>query len=322
MAIVQIFLVMGGFLASQSLAKSSATFGGYSANQHALLKVILNRYLRLFAPYCIALIVTVACAWCARFWVQDEFVGKSETLSQFLAHLFFLQGLLGLDSISAGVWYVAIDWQLYTFLAIALTLLPTYRSVIWFITILVIGSLLYFNRHSEYDSFFVYFIGSYGLGVLAHFGSSQYGRLLENTQVHRLSKILIVAVGLVIVVSSLHEIWLRNFLAFFVAVILLFWGNDSRLDSKNVKCQALMRMIVWGSHRSYCAFLIHFSFILLANTIYIACGLGNQTTGRFNNMGAGVYAIGMLLAALITSWVAANYLYKYVEIPSRRIHWK
>ncbi len=314
---VQIFLVMGGYLASQSLVKSSTKSGGQVFNQHTLLKVILNRYFRLFAPYIVALMVTIACAWCARFWVQDEFVGESETLGQFLSHLFFLQGILGFDSISAGVWYVAIDWQLYTFLAIMLALLPTYRSAIWFITILVIGSLLYFNRHSEYESFFVYFIGSYGLGVLAHFAGSKYDQLLADVQTQRLSKLLILAVGLVIVVSSLYEIWMRNFLAFFVAIILLFWGNCSYIDSKNYKWQALMRMIAWASHRSYCAFLIHFSFILLANTIYIACGLSNKA-----NEGTGVYAFGMMSVALIASWFTANYLYRFIEVPARRIKWK
>jgi peptidoglycan/LPS O-acetylase OafA/YrhL len=113
---VQIFLVMAGYLATQSLTRYADV--KFSAN--GLLKVILNRYLRLFAPYAAALLFTMVCAYIARFWVNDEFVGESETLSQFLAHLFFIQGILGLDSISAGAWYIAIDWQLYSVLALSL----------------------------------------------------------------------------------------------------------------------------------------------------------------------------------------------------------
>ena len=111
---VQIFLVMAGYLAAQSLSR----YANAKFSAHALLKLILNRYLRLFAPYAAALIFTIACAYIARLWVDDEFVGQTETLSQFLAHLFFIQGILGLDSISAGAWYIAIDWQLYCVLAI------------------------------------------------------------------------------------------------------------------------------------------------------------------------------------------------------------
>ena len=159
---VQIFLVMGGYLAAQSLTRTRDI-----RNPRTALKLIFNRYLRLFAPYVVALLITILCAWVARFWVQDEFVGESETLGQFLAHLFFLQGILGLDSISAGAWYVAIDWQLYAVLAIMLGMFPGFRSLIWVSTILIVASLLYFNRLSDYENYFIYFIGSYGLGVLA-----------------------------------------------------------------------------------------------------------------------------------------------------------
>ena len=96
---VQIFLVMAGYLAAQSLSR----FATVKFSAQGLLKVILNRYLRLFGPYAAALLFTILCAYIARFWVNDEFVGESETLGQFLAHLFFIQGILGLDSISVGV---------------------------------------------------------------------------------------------------------------------------------------------------------------------------------------------------------------------------
>jgi peptidoglycan/LPS O-acetylase OafA/YrhL len=150
---VQIFLVMGGYLAAQSLTRTSNL-----KNLQTVLTIIFNRYLRLFAPYVVALIITIACAWVARFWVQDEFVGESETLSQFLAHLFFLQGILGLDSISAGVWYVAIDWQLYAILAIILGMFPGFRTVVWFLAVLCVLSLLFFNRNADYENYFIYFI--------------------------------------------------------------------------------------------------------------------------------------------------------------------
>ena len=296
---VQIFLVMGGYLAAQSLTRTRDI-----RNPRTALKLIFNRYLRLFAPYVVALLITILCAWVARFWVQDEFVGESETLGQFLAHLFFLQGILGLDSISAGAWYVAIDWQLYAVLAIMLGMFPGFRSLIWVSTILIVASLLYFNRLSDYENYFIYFIGSYGLGVLAQLAKND-----ADPAVNRLARILIIIIGLVILVSSFDHLWIRNILAYFVAIALIVWGGRAYKDEKHAKMHNLVFSILWGSRRSYCAFLLHFSFILLANTLYIAWGMDQRHDGAM--------ALAMMFLALVASWVAANYLYRFVEVPSR-----
>ena len=296
---VQIFLVMGGYLAAQSLTRTSDI-----RNPRTALKLIFNRYLRLFAPYVVALLITILCAWVARFWVQDEFVGESETLGQFLAHLFFLQGILGLDSISAGAWYVAIDWQLYAVLAIMFGMFPGFRSLIWVSTILIVASLLYFNRLSDYENYFIYFIGSYGLGVLAQLAKND-----ADPAVNRLARILIIIIGLVILVTSFDHLWVRNILAYFVAIALIVWGGRAYKDEKHAKMHNLVFSILWGSRRSYCAFLLHFSFILLANTLYIAWGMDQRHDGAM--------ALAMMFLALVASWVAANYLYRLVEVPSR-----
>ena len=296
---VQIFLVMGGYLAAQSLTRSRDI-----RKPRTALKLIFNRYLRLFAPYVVALFITILCAWVARFWVQDEFVGESETLGQFLAHLFFLQGILGLDSISAGAWYVAIDWQLYAVLAIMLNMFPGLRSLIWASTILIVASLLYFNRLSNYENYFIYFIGSYGLGVLA-----QLAKNYTDPIANRLAKILIIIIGLVILVTSFEHLWIRNILAYFVAIALIIWGGRAYKDEKHAKMHNLVFSILWGSRRSYCAFLLHFSFILLANTLYIAWGMDQRHDGAM--------ALAMIFLALVASWFAANYLYRLVEVPSR-----
>ena len=296
---VQIFLVMGGYLAAQSLTRTRDI-----RNPRTALKLIFNRYLRLFAPYVVALLITILCAWVARFWVQDEFVGESETLGQFLAHLFFLQGILGLDSISAGAWYVAIDWQLYAVLAIMLGMFPGFRSLIWVSTILIVASLLYFNRLSDYENYFIYFIGSYGLGVLAQLAKND-----ADPAVNRLARILIIIIGLVILLTSFDHLWIRNILAYFVAIALIIWGGRAYKDEKHAKMHNLVFSILWGSRRSYCAFLLHFSFILLANTLYIAWGMDQRHDGAM--------ALAMMFLALVASWVAANYLFRFVEVPSR-----
>ena len=304
---VQIFLVMGGYLASQSLTRTTDL-----KNPQTVLKTIFNRYLRLFTPYVVALLVTIACAWVARFWVQDEFVGESETLGQFLAHLFFLQGILGLDSISAGVWYVAIDWQLYAILAIMLSMFPSLRSLIWMLLPLCVASLLYFNRDGLYENYFIYFIGAYGLGVLA-----QLCKNYPDQSVNRSAKILMLTIGLVIIISSFQQFWLRNILAYSVAIALILFGDWAYKDQKQIhqrpqhqsKVHKLVNGILWGSRRSYCAFLIHFSFVLLANTLYIGWGMSQRHDGAL--------AIALIFIALASSWATANLLYRWIEVPSR-----
>lgn len=296
---VQIFLVMAGYLAAQSLSRyANAKF---SAN--GLLKLILNRYLRLFAPYAAALLFTIVCAYIARHWVSDEFVGQSETLSQFLAHLFFIQGILGLDSISAGAWYVAIDWQLYSVLAILFISFPNYQALIWLISVLAVSSLLFFNRSGDYEAYFIYFIGSYGLGTLAYLASG-----FQDAGVKRVAKASLILIGLIIAAASFQQIWLRNILAWSVALALYLWGDTHY--PKSASQDGLFKGIAWGSQRSYCAFLIHFAFILLANTLYIAFGLHEYESGPL--------AIALMLGVVVCSIFAANYFYRWIELPANK----
>lgn len=298
---VQIFLVMAGYLATQSLTRLTVT----KLSSPHLLRIIINRYLRLFAPYIATLLFTIACAGVARQWINDEYVGQTETFTQFIAHLFFLQGILGLDSISAGVWYVAIDWQLYSVLAVLLVCFSSYQALIWFLSMVAVSSLLYFNRSAQYESYFIYFIGAYGLGVLAYLAKN-----FQDQKIQRLAQLALIIIGILIAISSWQQIWLRNFLAWFVAILLLVWGNAAypKLDSAvGLKVTAL-KAIAWASPRSYCAFLIHFAFILLANTLYIALGLQMYESGML--------AISLMLSVLVCSTVAANYLYRWVEVPS------
>ena len=303
---VQIFLVMAGYLATQSLSRYvSAKFSVQN-----LLWVIINRYLRLFAPYIAALLFTILCAWIARFWVNDEFVGQQETLAQFLAHLFFLQGILGLDSISAGAWYVAIDWQLYSVLALLLISFSSYQALIWLLSMVGVSSLLYFNRSSQYEAYFIYFIGSYSLGVLAFLAENN-----SEKNIRVLAKAMLILVGVVIAITSWQELWIRNILAWSVALLLMLWGTTTypQLDSASSQLKVYaLKVIAWASPRSYCAFVIHFAFILLANTLYIALGLYAKESGMI--------AIGLMLGVVICSTIAANYLYLRVELPSARLH--
>jgi hypothetical protein len=100
---------------------------------------------------------------------------------QLVEHIFFLQDLLNQEALSAGIWYVAIDFQLYLFVV----------TVLWFTSrienrnldlklinsILITGftsvSLFIFNKDNYWDETAFYFFGSYGLGILVYWISSR-----------------------------------------------------------------------------------------------------------------------------------------------------
>jgi hypothetical protein len=181
--------------------------------------------------------------------------------------------------------------------------------LIWFISIIATASLLYFNRSNQYEAYFIYFIGSYSLGVLAYLGKN-----FADKKIQGLAKFVLIAIGVIIVISSWHQVWLRNFLAWFVAIALLVWGNTNypNLLPSSSKLEAfVLRSIAWASPRSYCAFLIHFAFILLANTLYIASGMHSHESG--------VIAIGLMLGVVVCSAIAATYMYRWVEIPLAKL---
>ncbi|OYY48003.1 MAG: hypothetical protein B7Y55_14110 [Polynucleobacter sp. 35-46-207] len=130
-----------------------------------------------------------------------------------------------------------------------------------------VGSLLYFNRSSQYEAYFIYFLGSYSLGMLA-FLAKNY----SDPKIRGLAKFILFALGVVIAISSFQELWARNVLAWCVALALLIWGNASyppvNPNKYDLKQRAL-QAIAWASPRSYCVFLIHFAFILLLDSLCV-----------------------------------------------------
>jgi peptidoglycan/LPS O-acetylase OafA/YrhL len=292
---VQVFLVMAGYLAAQSTEKAFAISHAHSkvSGFRLVAQLAIRRYLRLVGPYIVALMITIVCAALARQWSTEEYVGQTETIAQVLAHLFLLQGQLGYDSISAGVWYVAIDWQLFTALVVIYAVFQRQMMRLSVIFILITASLLYFNRHMSFEDSFIYFIGSYGLGVVAYWASINLAS----------AKKMLVATTLIVATAALHSVWPRNYLALGIAFLLLYAGNRTYSHPQTWLASAMQ----WASARAYCAFLIHFAFILLANTVLIALGVKSPVIG-----------LSMIALVSVLSWAAAAYLYRWVELPIGR----
>ena len=102
------------------------------------------------------------------------------------ANLLMLQDVLGVPALSAGVWYVAIDLQLFALL-MALCALPTLLgtaprpargAAAALVGALTVASLFHFNLDARLDMWAPYFFGAYGLGIAAFWVSRQPRRRL------------------------------------------------------------------------------------------------------------------------------------------------
>ncbi|MBS4036743.1 MAG: acyltransferase, partial [Hydrogenophaga sp.] len=107
---VQMFLVVAGFLAARSLAPQG------TLRTSAPLALLWQRYARVALPYLASLLVAMVCTEVARFWMTHDSLPDRPDLWQFVTHALLVHTLLDVDSLSAGVWYVAIDFQLYALL--------------------------------------------------------------------------------------------------------------------------------------------------------------------------------------------------------------
>ena len=293
---VQVFLVMGGFLAARGLSPHG---GGLESAPFGL---IWKRYTRLIVPFMSAMLLAIVCAYIAGHWMNDESIPAPATWAQGFAHLFLLHGVLGFDSLSAGAWYVAIDFQLFSLFALLLWLgqpggrvLGDFRLLaLVLVAILATVSLFWFNRDDGWDNWALYFFGSYGMGVAAWW-ASQRNRLAMWLGV-------IAAVGILALTVDFR---LRILLALITALTLGF-ANRSGLLARWPDSAVLG----WFGRISYSLFLVHFPICLLVNGLYAQSGLNS----------AAAAAVGMAAAWAISVGVATLF-YRWVEGPeaSRRI---
>jgi peptidoglycan/LPS O-acetylase OafA/YrhL len=271
---VQVFLVVGGFLAVRSLApQGQAAFA-------QLLALLWQRYRRLVRPFTIAMLIAVACAALARAWLDDHAVPGPATLLQFLAHAALLQGVLHAEALSVGVWYVAIDFQLFALLAVLLWFAQRVsgrhaaRVSAGLVGALAIASLFHFNRDAAWDDWALYFFGAYALGVTTWW-AAEPGRRAR-------WMVLVWGIGLLALATDFR---LRIALALAVAMLLGIARRSGLLERwPDVRPVAFLARI------SYAVFLVHFPVYLLVN----AC---------FERFGSGGPAVSLLAVAI--GWAAS-----------------
>jgi len=303
---VQFFLVCAGFLTAGSLARYE------SLALSEALKLAIQRYLRLSVPLLAALSLTVL----VTEWVRPDFEHASLSATpdwlQAMAHVALLQHLLDFESLSAGIWYVAIDFQLYAMVLLSLMAVKVFRSAqaadswltaqtlrrsMWLV--LTCASLWWWNLHPALDDHGLYFFGSYGLGLLAWEARMFTNLALSGEAVQRWAfwALLLVMGG----VAWWLEPRLRLVVAWSVACLLMA-VPASWFSGDALRWPAWQQMVHWLSKVSYSVFLIHFGVSLAVNAVVTA----------FWPSSLWANVLGML-SAVVLSVLAGGLLYRFVE---------
>jgi peptidoglycan/LPS O-acetylase OafA/YrhL len=287
---VAVFFVTGGFLAAQTLSPRGLGPG------NAPGCLIRDRYFRLILPFAVALLLAIIASALARQWMLHESIGSPPNFLQILAHLTLLHTLLGIESLSAGVWYVAIDFQLYALLVLLLWLgqriysHPASAEFARAIPILVFAllSLFYFNREARWDATALFFFGAYALGI----GS---GWAIRSGNRNRLLWLIAIVAGL--------SLWVNFRPRIALATLTALALGCSRLHMTRFE----MKYLHYFGGTSYALFLVHFPVCLLVNA-------GFQ---HFTSATPAISAWGLLVAWLASN-LAADLFHRHVELPLAR----
>ena len=297
---VQVFLVVGGYLAARALSSGASNVSGFPA------RTIVRRYLRLAVPYLAALALAILAAALARQWLDADFVPSAPGARQVLAHALLVQPWLHYESLSAGVWYVAIDLQLFATLAILVwlghalrpaategpaALRPGALSLI-LIAACAVASLFWFNRNAALDDWAIYFFAAYAMGAAVHWAGATR---------HPWRWLLAMA-ALVVVALAIDFRW-RLAIALVTAVTLA-WAQRGEPAS-----WAGGRLAGAAARISYALFLVHFPVILFCNAMFARLGAEGGGAG---------------LAGAACAWTAsialATVFQRWVESPLARLH--
>ena len=275
---------------SKLVASQPAT-SSKAASSRSVLSLIIKRYSRLVTPFLFAIACAILITAVVRPWFVHDSLSAPPSLAQLLAHALLLHGLTGVEALSAGVWYVAIDFQLFI-LTVLLTafsarVAPSWRWVFPCLMIaLAAASLWVMNRHNQYEDYAPYFFGAYALGILAYWSTrNTLGGIFLFT---------IAALGSV-------ALWLqyRNpiVVALATAIIVAIAGQRGWLAQ-----WPRPGLLTWLGQRSYSIFLIHYGFVIGMNALW----------ARFFPTGVLINALGLMLAVIV-SVEAGALLYRYVE---------
>ena len=291
---VQVFLVIAGFLT----ARAFCTREGALSRPWSL---VAKRYIRLVWPFGVAVTLAVLAAALARFWTDDDMLPAAPGWIQFLSHWLLIHSVTGQDSLSTGVWYVAIDFQLFV---LTILLLWTAQALRWrgwaplLIGLLTVGSLVWIRTWQDWDNWAPYFYNAYGVGLLVGWLG-----LGESAQLRWVRWVLLAVVAvlgwqlltmpngrLVVILLTGALLWLSAHPVGRAAGALPIW--EGRLGQG----------VHYLGARSYALFLLHFPVSMLVNAA--------QDRFDWTTPVAGLWA---MFFAWVGSMLVADLFYRTVE---------
>jgi len=285
----QIFFVISGYVSAQSMR-------GREWDPGQLGRFGIQRYCRLGLPYLVIVIGILPIYAFARGWVPDEVLGQPVSFAQFLAHLFFLQDILGYEALSAGLWFVCINFQLGLLYAFSLVLQRRFGSgdngmVMLIGWALSLYSLFYFNLDPAGEPWALYFFPFFFMGVLVSRAMTRGG-----------------ATGFVIfegvMLLALFYEWRGRLVVAMVFGIVLFIAGRLGWGERWSHSSALARI----GKMSFSLFLVHFPILVLVGALWARLGWNSPAA-----------ATAGLLVAFGGSLVAAHVFHRWVEIPAARL---
>ena len=298
----QVFLVISGFVGGVSLARATPEAAD-------LGRLLLVRYLRLALPavatllFAIGLYAIVPPSWAA-FSLFDEISAPGV-----LAHVAFLQDVLGYPSLLAGFWYLSIDWQCNAVMCLLIIVqdailrrLPGLSrsapsrfvrglAVVGLPMLVALLSLFLWNGAVAHETYATYFFGIVFLGTLA--GLAVAGRIQP-----------VIFWAYVAAVAGAAGVQSRPHLAVAVVAGVTIYLLARRQPSAASRADSLP-LLGWLGRISYALFLVHYPTIWAVTSV--ARGIGGDSAAA---------SWPSLVAAVAASLVAAVLLHRLVEVPT------
>lgn len=255
---IAVFLVIGGFLTGRVISSPNLFV------TKGLSDYLWHKYIRLLSPYVFALVLAIVCTFTATYWFDHPSLSHSPSAQQFLMHLLLLQNILEIEPLSAGIWYISIDFQLFAVTLIMAFLVErispitwtaqrTKRLTLWFTTLLTLSAAFIFNRFPELDNYFIYFYGAYGIGILSYFiAQSKHMRAW-----------LVLLTGLVLL-SLLINFRERLLIALCVGTLLCWAQKYQKMNHP-----MFQNWLAQIGKMSYSVFLIHYPVSLLISAAWM-----------------------------------------------------
>ncbi len=292
---VQVFLVLAGYLTAQALC------GRETGLSHPW-SLIAKRYVRLVWPFGVAVTLAVIAAEMARFWTEDPILPESAGLMQYLSHWLLVHGVMGHESLSTGVWYVAIDFQLFVLTVLLLWSSQALRWGGWaplLIGALTMASLVWIRTWSDWDNWAPYFYNAYGVGLLMGWLTRRQQEVLPWVRV-----VLFAVLGVLV---WQFVITLNGRLVVILAVAVLLWVASFPLvrlvpNMLGGLKPLLGTAINYLGATSFALFLVHFPVSMLVNAA--------QDRFDWTSPQDGVMAMAF---AWFCSMVLADVFYRFIE---------